>query len=244
MKTLTRAFTLIELLVVIAIIGIMVATIYGSFGQGSAQSRDAKRKADLQELQGAVELYKQKYGRYPEGCNTAGNWSGQKNGVTYACSDGKHDYIRGNTGRTFTPEFMQALPTDPKLNGNGSGYVYATNASGTVYKIMARKTVETETVTMTHQYASCDISTSAGVQCDPHVVGRTCDVAICDRVFNANTYIGQVAKPNECDPSNIQFQTSYALWGGYATPASTFTHGTEAYRANIERLTEAIACKI
>lgn len=241
-----RAFTLIELLMVIAIIGILASVLFANLNEGSAGARDAQRKADLRILQNAIELYKQKYKRYPEGCNGANNWSGQKSSVTYKCTDGKGDYIRGNTGRFFSPEFIPALPSDPKLNGNDSGYIYTTNADGTVYKLMVKKTVETETVTVDHQYESCDISTSGSVLCEPDdpPAPNSCDLAICDRVFTANSYVAQTSKPNECEPTSLQFQTSYGVWGGYGVPNTIFIYGTESYRANTERLTEAIACKI
>jgi general secretion pathway protein G len=61
-----RGLTLIEVLVVIAIIGILAAVISVNAVQSGKISRDAKRQADLRMLQSAVELYKNKEGRYPE----------------------------------------------------------------------------------------------------------------------------------------------------------------------------------
>lgn len=65
MKTKYSAFTLIELLVVISIIGILIGlSIFGLQGARKA-SRDAKRKADLEEIRAGIEIYKSDCGGYP-----------------------------------------------------------------------------------------------------------------------------------------------------------------------------------
>jgi prepilin-type N-terminal cleavage/methylation domain-containing protein len=53
-----KGFTLIELLVVISIIGILIGlSVFGLQGARTA-SRDAKRKADLEQIRSGLELYK------------------------------------------------------------------------------------------------------------------------------------------------------------------------------------------
>jgi prepilin-type N-terminal cleavage/methylation domain-containing protein len=52
-----KGFTLIELLVVIAIIGILSSVVLASLNQARAKSRDARRIADLKQIQTALELY-------------------------------------------------------------------------------------------------------------------------------------------------------------------------------------------
>ena len=61
----TPAFTLIELLVVIAIIGILATLAIVSLSTARSSSRDAKRIADLKQLQTALEVYYNDYGSYP-----------------------------------------------------------------------------------------------------------------------------------------------------------------------------------
>lgn len=52
-----RGFTLIELLIVIAIIGILATIIIIAYTNAQAKARDNKRKADIQAISSAVEMY-------------------------------------------------------------------------------------------------------------------------------------------------------------------------------------------
>ncbi|MCE9541445.1 prepilin-type N-terminal cleavage/methylation domain-containing protein [Candidatus Kaiserbacteria bacterium] len=52
-----KGFTLIELLVVIAIIGLLSSVILGSLNSARKKGRDARRLADVKQLQVALELY-------------------------------------------------------------------------------------------------------------------------------------------------------------------------------------------
>tara|TARA_B100000508_G_scaffold120901_1_gene102269 strand:+ start:882 stop:1592 length:711 start_codon:yes stop_codon:yes gene_type:complete len=235
MKTRAAGFTIVEILVVIFIISVLAGVLFMNYSQGSAQARDADRQADLRKMQSAVELYRQENGRYPAGCNAAGSWSGQT-GTSYACGSGGSNFIVG-----LAPEYIPALPSDPKLNGNTSGYIYTTNADGSVYKLMAKNTVESEVVTINHEFKSCDVSGLAWVSCTESDILPPislpldrCDAAICDRTYP--TY----NRPNYCNPSNIQFQTSYGVWGGYA-----YVDPSNSNRdLLVERYTEDILCDI
>jgi prepilin-type N-terminal cleavage/methylation domain-containing protein len=220
MKKFTAGFSLAEILVVVAVISILASVLYVNFGDSQAQARDVQRQADLRELQSAIEMYKNRYGRYPAGCNATG-WSSQVGGP-HPCSGGDSQYIVG-----LAPEFISALPTDPKLNGTNSGYAYLVNGNGTVYKLVALRTVEEMSVADAlsptrlneelREFRYCDF-----FGYDP-VPGNLCE--------NVVSY-SNVTPPHCAFDSQI-FQTSYAMWGGYDNSESGTTR---------ENRTEDIIC--
>jgi prepilin-type N-terminal cleavage/methylation domain-containing protein len=67
-----RGFTLIELLVVIAIIGLLATLAVVAFGTARARARDAKRIADITEIDKVIRLYYDEHGVYPGQGTTAG----------------------------------------------------------------------------------------------------------------------------------------------------------------------------
>ena len=207
-----RGFTFVEIIVVVAVLGIIASIVLVNLSTAAKKGRDGDRQGDLRTLQSAIELYKQKYGRYPDGCRGAGTWSGQT-GTAYACASG-NQYIVG-----LAPEFIPSLPTDKRLNGANSGYVYTTNSSGTVYKIMAKQTVESELVNYSDPFKSCDATDSS--------------TGICDATITSGA-----SKPNHCYENSPIFQSTYALWGGFANGAAGFLVGS------VEHNTELIICDI
>ncbi|MFC1756922.1 type II secretion system protein [Patescibacteria group bacterium] len=60
-----KGFTLIELLVVIAIIGVLASVVLASFNNARKKSRDARRVADIKQLQLALELFFDASNAYP-----------------------------------------------------------------------------------------------------------------------------------------------------------------------------------
>jgi len=69
MKSLVRknisGFTLIELLVVIAIISLLSSVVLSSLSGARANSRDARRLQDINQIRTALELYYNDNGQYP-----------------------------------------------------------------------------------------------------------------------------------------------------------------------------------
>jgi prepilin-type N-terminal cleavage/methylation domain-containing protein len=224
----TRGFTVVELITVVAIISILAGVVIFNAVAGSARSRDVDRQADLRTLQSAIELYKQRYGRYPAQCTranpvAAGAWSGQP-GTNFACVAGEQyimghidtaDYDRdGNTTErfSFAPEFIPTLPIDRRIPDANAGYVYAVNTAGTVYKLAARRTVEREIVTYNHPLKSCDANDSSQTTSDSLFYATA---PLCNALISTGN------KPNHCQENDATFRTSYAVWGGYAAGSGT-----------------------
>jgi prepilin-type N-terminal cleavage/methylation domain-containing protein len=252
-------FTLIELLVVVSIIAILAAVIGVNALASNQKSRDAKRQADVRTLQTSIELYKQKYGRYPEGCRGHDTWSGQE-GSDYACTGGSTQYIIGHVDTTdadgdgdtterfnFAPEFIPVLPFDKKLNGTNSGYAYVTNQTGTVFKVIAMNTVESDAVNYLHPLKSCDTrpGPDGGVQnMGPTGVDTSgwCETATVQALTDPAGNSGvQVSNIPSCrmttDGGNGRFERSYAAWGGLAPIAGGVNRAVQL------RNTTRIICK-
>lgn len=94
MQVKKQGFTLIELLVVISIIGILSTLLMANVGGVRERARDAQRKNDINQVQKALEMYKnsQKPPVYPD--------------------SGLDDLIAALTDG----DFMKKVPHDPKYN--------------------------------------------------------------------------------------------------------------------------------
>src|SRR5258708_29767584 len=97
-----KGFTLIELLVVIAIIGLLSSVVLASLNTARQKARDARRVADVKQLQLALELYYDANRAYPTALSAA---------------------------NLVTPGYISAIPTDPVTS---AAYLYAGLGSGAV----------------------------------------------------------------------------------------------------------------
>jgi type II secretion system protein G len=62
-----KGFTLIELLVVVAIIALLAAMAVVALNNARARARDARRVADIRQIQTALEMYYLDHNSYPSG---------------------------------------------------------------------------------------------------------------------------------------------------------------------------------
>lgn len=111
-----QGFTLIELLIVIAIIGLLATLAIVSLTSAQQKARDAKRIADIKQLQNAVELYYSDNTAYPiSSAATNDTWT--------------------EFGSTLST-YLTNMPQDPENSGSKT-YTYGTDSSGTEYFIAA-----------------------------------------------------------------------------------------------------------
>ncbi len=126
-----QGFTLIELLVVVAIIGLLSSVVLVSLNSARKKARNAKRVADMRQIQSALELYYSDNNSYPN------------NGLTWAdeCADGG-SLTPGAVIPGLVPTYMAKFPSDPLMNKSASTscYVYASN--GTDYKFLVHNVTE------------------------------------------------------------------------------------------------------
>lgn len=108
----SKAFTIIELLVVIAIIGLLAVLILTRLNAARAKARNATRKANLREIQNALELYADDHGqRYP----SQNTWS---------------EISSSSLPGALVTDYMASIPDDPfATSGQEWHYLYITNTN-------------------------------------------------------------------------------------------------------------------
>jgi general secretion pathway protein G len=118
-----KGFTLIEILIVVAIIAILASIVLVGLGPAQQSGRDARRLADLHEIQNALEIYYNKCGFYPGTANCASSASAA-------------DMTAVNTAvQGSSLGITQNLPKDPSSAG---AYFYASFSNGTTYTLGAK----------------------------------------------------------------------------------------------------------
>jgi general secretion pathway protein G len=104
-----KGFTFIELVVVITIIAVLSVAGIISYSSATKKSRDARRISDLEKIRMALEMVRQTGTTYPSNANYSS---------------------------VLVPNYLQALPVDPKTNLSSS-YFYNQTGSGYTYILCA-----------------------------------------------------------------------------------------------------------
>jgi general secretion pathway protein G len=107
-KNLNKGFTFIEILVVLTIIAVLTAVGVTNYRVANQKARDGKRKADLEQIRAALELYRTDQATYPATLDFGGSLSA--GGSTY----------------------MEVIPDD-----STSGYNYSYSSDTNTYSLCA-----------------------------------------------------------------------------------------------------------
>ena len=120
-----KGFTLVELLIVVAIIGVLATLLMANFIGIRQRARDAQRKADVRQVQSALEFYRSDQGSYPVSLPYCGS--------TF-------------TGGSPPSTYMQKLPCDPLGNTfyNSGSYKYTSGGSSYTLGACLENTADTQ----------------------------------------------------------------------------------------------------
>ncbi|PIY97014.1 MAG: hypothetical protein COY66_01615 [Candidatus Kerfeldbacteria bacterium CG_4_10_14_0_8_um_filter_42_10] len=121
-----KGFTLIELLVVIAIIGLLATIAVVALNSARTSSRDAKRVADVRQVQTGLEMYFNSQTQYPygAGCGTYASPVRLSALATAACSPALVPFVTG-IGNITDPVSSNTTPCDADTQSNNCDYGYA-----------------------------------------------------------------------------------------------------------------------
>lgn len=165
-KNKNLGFTLIELLIVIAIIGLLSSVVLASLNSARKKARDARRIQDFRNFSLAMEMYYDKYNRYPtspNNCCTGG-------------SGGSHNQnFQAVANALISEGFLASTPKEP--NDPPEAYMLYDYGPGNVGQITVTY-LENISATTIGPYGSCrpfianwcanDIASTAYCICHPY----------------------------------------------------------------------------
>jgi general secretion pathway protein G len=118
-----NGFTLVELLVVLAILSLLATVGFGQYRTSQKKARDAQRKADLDNIGRAVEMYYNDNGVYPLGDDGLISVDGAQIGWD-------EQLIKEYSDQSVV--YMKSLPIDPADNQH-----YCYQSTGSYYRVFA-----------------------------------------------------------------------------------------------------------
>lgn len=143
-----KGFSLIELLVVVALLGVVAGVVLLALNPLTIQkrSRDARRKADLEAIRQALELYRADNGEYPASSFMTDSLQPQP-------------WIAG-----LVPDYISELPVDP-INNGAYRYTYLSITAcgvnaGDEYLLYAALESDSSSSAYSYNYGSCTGTTS------------------------------------------------------------------------------------
>lgn len=148
-STFTKGFTLVELMIVVGIIAVLSVAGALSYSAILKRSRDSKRKADIEQIRSALEMYRSDMGFYP---NTGNGGQTDVSNLPLVASG-----------------YMPSIPLDPFNAQTGFPYQYhATNGNGTNYYGYCLS-AQIENISVPNPDTNCAAGDTAG---DPYNYGR------------------------------------------------------------------------
>ncbi|MBU6500330.1 MAG: prepilin-type N-terminal cleavage/methylation domain-containing protein [Patescibacteria group bacterium] len=164
-------FTLIEMLIVVAIIAILASIVLLGLGPARISSRDARRIADMRQVQGLIEQYYNDCNSYPGGPSTNSNCT--KQGLITpndSTSWTKLQTALNNVVSSVT------LPLDP-INNATNFYSYASTGGGTGYvlrTLLEDKNNQALSSDIDNPSASVKLPVDAGTTAAPTIGSMDC----------------------------------------------------------------------
>ncbi|MBI3290679.1 prepilin-type N-terminal cleavage/methylation domain-containing protein [Candidatus Falkowbacteria bacterium] len=133
-----KGFTLIELLVVIAIIGLLSTLAVVALNSAREKARDAKRVADVKQIQTALELFFNDASTYPsQDIDLGGSSSKVLCLGTGACVAGSNcGFVDSATACVSGTTYMGLVPSNPAPTAAATGVYRYTSTGGSDYDII------------------------------------------------------------------------------------------------------------
>jgi prepilin-type N-terminal cleavage/methylation domain-containing protein len=105
-------FTLVEMLVVVAVIATIASIVTALVGDAKAKARDTKRRSDLNQIQVALELYRNEHGTFQVTgggyLNGGQGWLSYENGSTYGTAVTRILYNEGYLAQPIIEDPLQS----------------------------------------------------------------------------------------------------------------------------------------